>query len=142
MHAVVGIDAAEPGEQGVALIACRRLGVLEDEQVGAVAYEDAAARVLAILAMVLFHGDAHGHREDPVGEDGHLVGLAVAVGVFEDLDLVGILDPVKSRIAAAAEPVVQPLGDPDPAAESMSILVGLTSIGSDAQSVACSPGPA
>ena len=65
---------------------------------------------------MLFDGDAHRHGEDPVGEDGHLVGLAVAVGVFEDLDPVGLLDAVEPLIAAAREPVVQPLGDPDAAA--------------------------
>ena len=65
---------------------------------------------------MLLDGDAHRHGEDLVGEDGHLVGLAVAVGVFEDLDLVGVVDAMEPRIAAAREPVVQPLGDPDPAA--------------------------
>ena len=64
---------------------------------------------------MLLDGDAHRDGEDLVGEDGHLVGLAVAVGVFEDLDLVGVVDPVEPRVAAAGEPVVEPLGDPDPA---------------------------
>ena len=44
---------------------------------------------LPSLLVVLLDGDAHRDGEDLVGEDGHLVGLAVAVGVFEDLDPVG-----------------------------------------------------
>src|SRR5271157_2147604 len=44
-----------------------------------------------------------------------LIGPVVAVGVLEDLDLVRVVDPVKPGIAAAGQPVVQPLGDPDPA---------------------------
>ena len=55
---------------------------------------------LPSLLVMLLDGDAHRHGEDLVGEDGHLVGLAVAVGVFEDLDLVGVVDPVELRVAA------------------------------------------
>ena len=71
---------------------------------------------LPSLLVVFLDGNAHRDRKDPVGENGHLVGLAVAVGVFEDLDLVGVVNPVKPRVAATGEPVVQTLGDPDPAA--------------------------
>ena len=117
MHAVIGVDPAEAGQQRVALVGLVvAVGVLEDEQVGAVADEDAAAAVLAVLAVALLDGDAHRDGEDLVGEDGDLVGLAVAVGVLEDLDLVGLLDAVEPLVAAAGEAVVEPLGDPDPAA--------------------------
>ena len=103
VHAVVGVDAAEPGQEGIALVGLVvAVGVFEHEQVGAVADEDAASLVLAGLVVMFLDGDAHGHGEDPVGEDGRLVGLAVAVGVFEDLDLVGILDAMKPPVAAAA----------------------------------------
>ena len=103
-----------PVKSGIALVGLVvAVGVFEHEQVGAVAHEDAASLVLAGLVVVLLDGDAHRHGEDAVGEDGRLVGLAVAVGVFEDLDLVGLLDAVKPPIAAASESIVQPLGDPD-----------------------------
>ena len=93
MHAVVGVDAAEPGQERVALVGLVvAVGVFEHEQVGAVADEDAASRVLAGLVVMFLDGDAHGDGENLVGEHGRLVGLAVAVGVFEDLDLVGVLD--------------------------------------------------
>ena len=63
---------------------------------------------------MLLDGQAHRDREDLVGEDGHLVGLAVAVGVFEDLDPVGLVD-LAGAVLAVGQAVVQPLGDPDPA---------------------------
>ena len=82
-----------PVRSGIALVGLVvAVGVFEHEQVGAVADVDLAALVLAVLAVTLFDGDTHRHREDAVGEDGHFVGLAVAVGVFEDLDLVGVVD--------------------------------------------------
>ena len=94
VDAVVGVDPAEAGQERIALVGLVvAVGVLEHEQVGAVADEDAAALVLAVLAVLLLDGDAHRDGEDLVGEDGHLVGLAVAVGVLEDLDPVGLLDP-------------------------------------------------
>ena len=115
VHAVVGVDAAEPGQEGIAFIGLVvTVGVFEHEQVGAIADEHAASLVFAGLVVMFFDGDAHGHGKDAVGEYGRLVGLAVAVGVFEDLDLVGILDAVKPPVAAASESIVQPLGDPDP----------------------------
>ena len=117
VHAVVGVDPAEAGQERVPLVGLVvAVGVLEHEQVGAVADEDAAAAVLAVLVVVLLDGDAHRDGEDPVGEDGDLVGLAVAVGVLEDLDPVGLLDAVEPPVAAAGEAIVEPLGDPDPAA--------------------------
>ena len=117
VHPVVGVDAAEPGQEGVALVGLVvAVGVFEHEQVGAIADEDAASRVLAGLVEMFLDGDAHGDGEDLVGEHGRLVRLAVAVGVFEDLDLVGIFDALKSLVAAAGEPVIEPLGDPDASA--------------------------
>ena len=93
MDAVVGVDPAEAGQQRISLVGLVvAVGVLEDEQVGAVADVDLAPEVLAVLAVPLLDRQAHRDGEDPVGEDGHLVGLAVAVGVLEDLDLVGLLD--------------------------------------------------
>ena len=53
------------------------VGVVEVEQLGAVG--DVGAAVAGL--------DPGGDQQ-PVGEDGGLVGLAVAVGVFEDHDLV------------------------------------------------------
>ena len=114
---VVGVNAAKTGQERVALVGLViAVGIFENQQVGAVADEDAAARVLARLVVMFLDGNSHGDREDLVGEHRGLVGLAVAVGVFEDLDLVGIFDAVKSLVAAAAEPIVEPLGDPDSSA--------------------------
>ena len=93
MDAVVGVDPAEAGQQDRPLVGLVvAVGVLEDEDIGAVADVDAGPLVLAVLAVHLLDGQAHRDREDLVGEDGDLVGLAVAVGVLEDLDLVGLLD--------------------------------------------------
>ena len=75
------------------------VGVLEHEQVGAVADEDATALVLAVRCVVLLDGQSHGYGEDPVGEDGHLVGLAVTVGIFEDLDPVGLVDLAERAVS-------------------------------------------
>ena len=74
------------------------VGVRQVQQVGAVGDVDAAVAGL----------DAGGN-EQAVGEDGGLVGLAVAVGVFEDDDLVvGLLARLDLRIDLAAR-------DPEPA---------------------------
>ena len=71
VHAVVGVDAAEPGQEGIAFIGLVvAVGIFEYEQVGAIADEDAASLILAGFVKMLFNGDAHGHGEDAVGEDG------------------------------------------------------------------------
>ena len=71
--------------------------VLEEEDVGRVGDPDAAVA----------DGDSRGDVE-AVGEDREPVGLAVAVGVLEDLD------PVAARPGGAAG-IFEALGDPDPA---------------------------
>ncbi len=115
VHPVVGINAAETGQERVALVGLVvAVGILEHQEVGTIADEDAAAGVFAGLVVMLFDGDAHGHGEDPVGEDGDLVGLTVAIGIFENLDAVGLLDTMEPLVAAAGQAIVQALGDPDP----------------------------
>ena len=60
VDAVVGVDAAEAGQQRIALVGLVvAVGVFEHEQVGAVADVDLAPLVLAVLAVVLLDGEAH-----------------------------------------------------------------------------------
>ena len=74
------------------------VGVLQEEDVRRVGDPDAAVA----------DGDAGGDVQ-PLGEDRELVGLAVAVGVFENLDAVA----ARARLAAR---IFEAFGDPDPAA--------------------------
>jgi hypothetical protein len=46
----------------------------------------------SLPVVVLWGGQAHGNRDDVIGENSHLVGLAVAIGILEDHDLVGTFD--------------------------------------------------
>ena len=74
------------------------VGVLEEHEVGGLGDEHAAVAELEA-----------GRAVQVVGEDGHLVGLAVAVGVFEDQELVvHLLLGLPVRIG-------RPDGDPEPA---------------------------
>ena len=96
---VVGVLGAETGEHDLGLVGlAARLARLEVDQLGAVG--DIGAAVA--------RGHA-GRDQQAVGEDGGLVGFAVAVGVLKDDDLVvGLLARLDLRVDLAG-------GDPKPA---------------------------
>ncbi len=122
VDAVVGVDPAEAGQEDRLLVGLVvAVGVLEDEDVRAVADVDAGPLYFPSLPYISSTARPIGIGIDIVGEDGDLIGLAVTVGVFEDLDLIGPLDP--REFLAVGHPVVLPLGDPD-AASGVDVDVG------------------
>ncbi len=95
----MGVVAAEPGGNDFAEICLAvAVAILHEEDVGRVGYPDSAVT----------DGDSGGDVE-AFGEDREAVGLAVAVGVFEDLDAV-------SAGAGLAPGVFEAFGDPGAAA--------------------------
>ena len=118
VHAVVGVDAAEPGQERDSVCRpCRRRRCLRARAGRGYCRRRRGSRgtcrpcrKCSSTAMPIGTGKTRSAKTVD------LVGLAVAVGVFEDLDLVGLLDAMEPLVAAAGEPIVQPLGDPDPAA--------------------------
>ncbi len=117
VHAVVRVYPAEAGQERITLVGLVvAVGVFKHEEVGTIAHKDLATGVLAGLVVVLLDGDAHRHGEDAIGEHRDLVGLAVTVGVLEDLDPVGLVDAVEFAVAAAGQAIIKTLGNPDAAA--------------------------
>ena len=90
------VEAGEDALADVGLVVA--VGVLEEHQVGRLGDQDAAVGELE-----------PGRAVQAVGEDGLLVGLAVAVGVFEDQELVVHL------LLGLPVRVGRPAGDPEPA---------------------------
>ena len=96
----VGVAGAPAGEENLADVGLVvAVGVLEEQGVGRLVDDQAAV------------GEGHaGGDAQLVGEDGELVGLAVAVGVLADLDLVV---PFAALLEVVG--IVDGLGDPEPA---------------------------
>ena len=119
---LVRVGPAEAGDDDLRLVGRLAVGAfLAEEDVGRVGDPDAAVA----------DGDARGDVQ-PLGKDGELVGLAVAVGVFEDLDAVAARPGANARIFEA-------LGDPDRPRSSKVIATGLTMSGSAATSSTWNP---
>ena len=104
------VEAGEDALADVGLVVA--VGVLQEHQVGRLGDQDAAVGELEA-----------GRAVQLVGEDDHLVGLAVAVGVFEDQELVVHL------LLGLPVRVGRPAGDPEAPLGSNDICTGLASSG-------------
>ena len=114
VDAVVAVDPLESGQEREPPVGpVVAVGVLQDQQVGGVPDVHARPTVLARLPDLL-DGQPHRHREDVGRKDRRLVRPSVSVRIREDLDPVGAGHALEG--ALLPEAVVQPFGDPDPAA--------------------------
>src|SRR6476469_6576443 len=79
VHAVIRVNSSKSGQEGIAFIRLVvSIRIFKDEQIWAVAHENAAPLIFTIVAILFLDGDSHRNRKDLIGENGRLICLAVA----------------------------------------------------------------